>query len=38
VLKSFLELFPLLDIGVFRYSPFGYLTEGIMAITPEEGL
>jgi DNA-binding CsgD family transcriptional regulator len=38
VLKSFLELFPLLDIGLFRYSPFGYLTEGIMAITPEEGL
>jgi hypothetical protein len=38
VLKSFLELFPLLDIGLFRYSPFGYLTEGMMAITPEEGL
>lgn len=38
VLESFLELFPLLDIGIFRYSPFGYLTEGIMAITPEDGL
>ncbi|OLO39004.1 hypothetical protein BTR23_10715 [Alkalihalophilus pseudofirmus] len=38
ILKGFLELFPLNDIGLFRYSPLGFLTEGIMAITPEEGL
>ncbi|WP_342430674.1 LuxR C-terminal-related transcriptional regulator [Neobacillus sp. FSL H8-0543] len=38
ILEGFLELFPLLDIGLFRYSPLGFLTEGIMAITIEEGL
>lgn len=35
MLEGFLEVFPILDVGLFRYSPIGYLTEGVMAIVPE---
>lgn len=39
VLEVYLELFPSAkDVYMFRYSPLGYLTEGIMAIKPEIGL
>lgn len=37
ILKTYLELFPVLDVALYRYSPLGFLTEGIIAMYPEEG-
>lgn len=34
ILKLYMELFPVLDSYLFRYSPLGYLAEGILAIVP----
>ncbi|WP_161949617.1 helix-turn-helix transcriptional regulator [Bacillus dakarensis] len=39
ILEVYLEAFPsVLDAYLFRYSPLGHLTEGILAIGPEKGL
>ncbi|WP_338448319.1 LuxR C-terminal-related transcriptional regulator [Niallia oryzisoli] len=34
ILEIYMDSFPVLDAHLFRYSPFGYLAEGILAITP----
>ncbi|MCM3567043.1 response regulator transcription factor [Neobacillus mesonae] len=34
ILKLYMELFPVLDSYLFRYSSLGYLAEGIIAIVP----
>ncbi|MBM4761684.1 LuxR C-terminal-related transcriptional regulator [Bacillus sp. B15-48] len=34
ILNVYMELFPVLDSYLFRYSPLGYLAEGILAIVP----
>lgn len=37
ILKEYLGLFPVLDTEMFRYSPIGFLTEGVLAMYPDEG-
>ena len=34
ILEIYMDSFPVLNAHLFRYSPLGYLAEGILAITP----